>query len=293
MTKLPEHEVNALENGLIFLVRNVPAKKMYSLAWRYSQSLVNKRPKQERVAVTSYGFKIRGTLDDYLFRSIYFTGKYEQEIFNILDKLVDKTQLWMDLGSNIGYFSLYLAQKTKQVISLDANPNLIKLLDESAKLNNYPNIHLVNNAVSNVSGEKLEFYIAEKDLGRSSLLRYDDLKEVKKIETTTITVDEIVNNQNLSPFGMKIDIEGFEINALKGATELLRNKPPKVIVMELSQRPEVLAKPDEIISYLKQFGYTPYIIRGNSLQKLEKSSDVDQHLDPNAFFIHESFSAKI
>lgn len=285
--------VNALENGLIFLVRNLPAKKMYSLAWRYSQSLVNKNPQQKRIAVTSYGFKIRGTLDDYLFRSIYFTGKYEQEIFNILDKLVDKSQLWMDLGSNIGYFSLYLAQKADKVVSLDANPNLINLLDDSAKINNFSNVLLINHAVSNNSGEKLEFYIAEKDLGRSSLLRYDDLKDVKKIETTTITVDDIVRIHNLSPFGMKIDIEGFEINALKGATQLLTSKPPKVIVMELSQRPEVLATPEEIITYLKNYGYTPYIIRGTSLQKLDKSSDIDRHLDPNAFFIHESFSLKI
>ncbi len=281
-----------VESLLIFFVRSFKLKKIYSLAWRYSQSLVEQQPKQLRTARTVQNFLIQGELDDYLFRSIYFTGRYEEEIVRILKKIVRKDQVWFDLGSNIGFFSLYLAQNCKQVLSVDANPAMVDLLKKTQDLNDFKNMIILNNAVSDVSHRTVEFYVSEKDLGRSSMLRYDDIKEVKKITASTIIVDDIVENYKIYPFGIKIDIEGVELDALRGSSQLFKEHPPKVLVMELSQREEVKAQPDEIIRFLKDFQYTPYIIRGEELMKIGSSAELDRDLDPNAIFVHQSFDLK-
>ena len=121
-----------------------------------------------------------GQLQDYLFRSIYFKGTYEQEIFDILDKLVSKEQVWFDLGSNIGYYTMYFATKTRLVVAVDANPELTDLLAKTKDVNLFGNIHIINRAISDVSDEKVEFFVAVNDLGRSSMLKYDDISDLKK-----------------------------------------------------------------------------------------------------------------
>lgn len=282
-----------IEDLLILLVRKIEVKKCYSLAWKYSQWLVNRKKEQKRVARTRLGFFIQGNLDDYLFRSIYFTGKYEQEVISILDGLVRNNQTWIDLGSNIGFFSLYFAKNAKRVFSVDANPGLIELLEETRQLNKFNNMVLINHAVSDVSQQDVEFYISEQEPGRSSMLRYDDIPEVKKIKVTTITVDQIIEQYGVLPFGLKIDIEGLEICALRGARTLLSHSPPKVIVMELSQREGVLANPAEIISFLREFCYSPFIIRGKKLLRIQDAKDIDIEMDPNAFFVHESYVSSL
>ena len=88
---------------------------------------------------------------------------------------------------------------------------------------------------------------------------------------------------------MKIDIEGLEIKALKGAIKLLEKTPPKIIVMELSQRPGVLAQPTEIIDFLRVYKYTPYLIRDKKLVQISEENPLASDLDPNVFFMHESF----
>ena len=278
-----------IESLLISMTRLIPLKKTYSLAWRYSEALVKKNKNQPRIGKTIYGFSIMGQLQDYLFRSIYFKGTYEQEIFDILDKLVSRDQIWYDLGSNIGYYTMYFATKTKLVVAVDANPELTDLLAKTKEVNLLGNIHIVNRAISDLTDEKIEFFIAVNDLGRSSALKYDDISDLKKIETTTTTVDTLIANGEPSPFGMKIDIEGLEIKALRGAKNLLSKAPPKIIVMELSQRPGVLAQPSEIIDFLRDYKYTPYLIRDKKLVLISQEFHLTPDLDPNVFFMHDSF----
>lgn len=285
-----EHIIEFL---LISLIRLLPIKKAYSLAWRYSEALVKKNKRLPRIGKTIYGFSIMGELNDYLFRSIYFKGIYEQEIFDVLDQLVNKDQVWYDLGSNIGYYSLYFAKKTKHALSVDANPELTKLLAEATKLNKFENVTIINRAISDQPDQKVEFFIAVEDLGRSSMLKYNDITNTKKIETTTITVDGIIAAGNPLPFGMKIDIEGLEIHALNGSKNLIQNHPPKIIVMELSQRKEVLARPEEIINFLKQYNYTAYLIRGKKLRPISLKDKLDALIDPNVFFLHASYKTQV
>jgi FkbM family methyltransferase len=283
--------IRLLESVLIFLVRNVPLKGIYSIAWRLSQSVVLRRPAQARVATSRLGFQIQGELDDYLFRSIYFKGTYEPEIFAVLSKLVKKDQLWLDLGSNIGYFSLYFASRARKVISIDANPKMASLLTDTMQLNHFRNFEVLNRAVSDSSGKQIEFFISDADLGRSSAIQYADLPDTRKVTVETTTIDEVLGARSETAFGMKIDIEGLELFALRGGAGVLQKNPPKVIVMELSQREGIIASPQEIMNFLQNYGYVPHVIRSDQLLPVKAAIELDIHLDPNAFFLHQSFSS--
>lgn len=280
--------IKLTENILIFLIRRVKIKSFYSIAFRFTNLFVNSF-NSKRVAKTKYDFLLEGDLKDYTFRYIYFNGEYEQQTFDILDLIVKKDQVWLDLGSNIGYFSLYFASIAKQVISVDANPSLTKMVDEQSLLNNYSNMKSLNNAISNESGNQIEFFITPDDNARSSAILHNDMSDVVKISATTLSVDKLTRDLDIKPFGIKIDIEGIEILALKGAHDLLTNHPPKVILMELSQRQECMASPKELIKYLESYNYSPYIIRDNKLTFKKDDMDLSEELDPNGYFIHSSY----
>jgi FkbM family methyltransferase len=267
-------------------------KKVYSMAFRFTNLFINHNDGQ-RVAKTNYNFLLEGNLKDYTFRYIYFNGEYEQETFDILDLIVKKDQTWLDLGSNIGYFSLYFATKAKQVTSVDANPTLTKMVSDQSSVNSYSNVESLNYAISNESGKEVEFFITPDDNARSSLIKHNDMSEVIKISAETISIDKLSHQFSIKPFGIKVDIEGIEILALKGAHELLTNTPPKVILMELSQREECMASPNELIEYLKPYKYSAYIIRNNKLTLKTEDMSLSEELDPNGYFIHDSYLSEI
>jgi FkbM family methyltransferase len=173
---------------------------------------------------------------------------------------------------------------------------MVERIQASIVLNGAMNVHLVPQAVSNVSGQEISFYVPTGDghnSGRASAVKFDDLTStVKEVKVTTTNLDDYIERFDVKPDFMKIDIEGFEINAFRGMERTMRKHPPKLIISELSQLPGVLATPIEIITYLAGFDYLAYKIGGHGLEQYVTGTPADPK-DMNFAFIQKNVADEL
>tara|TARA_A100001037_G_C15096331_1_gene611649 strand:+ start:757 stop:1641 length:885 start_codon:yes stop_codon:yes gene_type:complete len=143
----------------------------------------------------------------------------------------------VDLGANIGYYSLILAKlvgKEGKVFSFEPVPKNFSKLEKNIKLNNYSNVIAENMAISNFNG-KTELFVSQKTIGGSTLYEPKQIKSHQNflpISVSTMTLDNYLKSkthiENID--FLKIDIEGSEVNALKGATNILKNPNLKILI---------------------------------------------------------------
>lgn len=138
----------------------------------------------------------------------------------------------MDIGSNIGYFSLFLCDKMKKVICIEPDKRSRKLLKKNIDLNNFSgSTEIYDFAMSNEIGDK-KIYIAKANSNLSTLCRRGLSKKdkYKSLKIKTRTIDSL----NLEELNfIKMDIEGYEVEVLSGGLETLDRTPNCKILMEV------------------------------------------------------------
>jgi FkbM family methyltransferase len=285
----------SLESGMVWLGHQAPGSRVVrSLCFHTGDQISIKDPAAVRTASTDFGSLLSVRLDEHIFRHIYFHGEYDPETSQLLQKLVKPGQIWLDVGGNVGFFTMLLSRgvgDTGRVYVFEPNPAMVERIHASLTLNRATNVELVPQAVSNESHHEISFYVPIGDghnSGRASAVKFEDLSSsVKEVKVSTTSLDDYLERSNVKPDFMKIDIEGFEINAFRGMERTMRNNPPKLIISELNQLPGVLATPIEIISYLTGFDYGPYIIETHGLKPYVIGTAVDPK-DMNFAFIQKN-----
>lgn len=134
-----------------------------------------------------------------------------------------KIQNFIDIGIGEGTKDLWRKYKNKRIICIDPLEESEILTKKILKGKNY-SFHKV--AVG--SKNKYKTLFVEKSIGRSTLLRVTNKnfegKPIKKVKVQVKTLDSIINKLNLKgKNGIKIDVEGYELEVLKGSTKTLKN----------------------------------------------------------------------
>lgn len=166
--------------------------------------------------------------------------------------------VFVDIGANIGKYSIVLGRQLKKgkVVSIEAERGNFETLKKNIGLNKLENIFPMNVACSNKEG-KLTFYIDPYSTGGHSL---KPLKENKKVEVDAKKLDSILKILKIKKVDLiKIDVEGAELEVLKGATSTLKKSHPKIIFEAWDNK-----RLDEIRNFLREFKY-----------KLNKIGDID------------------
>ena len=155
--------------------------------------------------------------------------------------IMHKNETFVDVGANIGYYSLKIAkeysEKGVNVIAIEAHPGNYNALCKNIELNDFKCITTINKAVSDHKG-KVKMYerVDTRNRVRSEFYSIfngfiHELNIVRPnadfIEIECDTLDNILGQKRVDV--MKIDIEGAEVSALEGATHTL-NKLHKIIV---------------------------------------------------------------
>ena len=160
----------------------------------------------------------------------------------------------IDIGVFQGTPELYAAFPQAQLLLVDASPFSWPVIDQILSVR--PG-HGAKMAVGSAGGE-LDFYSYTDAPGVSSFLLREEHTEFRRevIKIPIKTLDEIVAASGLAgPYGLKIDIEGFELEALRGATETL--KSTEFVLFE-SQIESIDPKPysqAEIFAFLEAAGF--------------------------------------
>ncbi len=161
-------------------------------------------------------------------------GEREPELLYILRKEIHKGMICMDLGANIGYVTLLMADEigpTGKIYAIEPDPANIELLTATMKLNNYNDrTTIFNIGASNKSGQ-MDFYV-----GKSSNLGGMAKTKNTKGAVLKVKVDTLTNfyKDRDVPELIKMDIEGHEVEVMEGMYELVKDKDFSCkIVMEL------------------------------------------------------------
>lgn len=136
---------------------------------------------------------------------------FKKEIYTATPLSIGVNDIVVDIGANVGIFSIFAAKKTSNfVYAYEPFPQSFENIKKNAKNNSLNNIKVFNQAVSSRIGEA-KLYIADQDSG-NLLFDYNLKGRLKKyIKVKTITLEKIFRSQKLSKIDfLKIDCEGSE-----------------------------------------------------------------------------------
>jgi len=198
------------------------------------------KPKGECIIDTIYDFKLKinPAIDNGVEKSLYYFGEYEKGTLYIIGELLEEGDCFVDIGANIGLMSIFAAQQVGEngsVIAFEPNPNTKKILQENIQLNDIQHVKVEELAVGSVSKNTKIYDALHINRGSASLIKPDVETDSYDIRQTTLS-EYFTPNQAIKL--IKIDIEGYELEALKGAEKVFAemDKPPMLIVEFSSQR---------------------------------------------------------
>ncbi len=161
-------------------------------------------------------------------------GNREPLICKEYRKLLHEGMVVYDIGANIGYYALQEASIVGDigcVYAIEPIPSNLKLLESNIYLNGYKNIKTYNLAV----GDK-DYKGFIKVSGMSNLSTmidksgYRQYKE--RLPVKVVSVDSFMKDKRL-PDVIRMDTEGYEVNIIKGMTELFESKRPLILFIEV------------------------------------------------------------
>jgi FkbM family methyltransferase len=210
-------------------------------------------------------FVIQGNkmfLDSIDSLGVFGKGVHEPLTTELIKKEIKKGDIVLDIGANIGYYTLIFAKlvgEEGKVYAFEPDPANFALLKKNVKINGYQNVILVDKAVSNKNG-KTKLYISEKSCG---LHRIYDIHDGRKfIEIESVRLDDYFKNYNGRIDWIKIDIEGAEWAAIQGMPLLLEKNKNLKIVTEFAPifLKEYGIQPEEYLKLLQKYGFRIYNI---------------------------------
>lgn len=187
-------------------------------------------------------------------------GSYEKEMTALILDNLSENDTFVDLGGNEGYFSILASEKVRQggkIYCIEPQQRLWNVILNNIQLNRCKNICLFPFAISDKEAT-IELTLSPDINTGSSTFAADARRSFWKKQTINAeTLDSLFYQKVNSIELIKIDIEGFELFALKGAEKLLKNKIIKKLIIEL--HPPQLAtlgqSIDDVEKYLLAFGY--------------------------------------
>lgn len=203
---------------------------------------------------------------DLIQREILAKGSYEPEVWQSLASFVRKEEVIWDVGAHIGSFSIRAALQpnVKEVHTFEPDPLQLKILKINLALNRGQ--YFVHSfALSDKEESRTLHHGPLTNTGLSSLVF--ETNQVS-FEVQCKTSDQLVFGEGLrAPTLMKIDVEGWEFQVLKGAKRLFREWPPRAIVLETGCQNSRNNANSELVHYLIDFGYQIYPLKRPSGQE--------------------------
>lgn len=214
---------------------------------------------------------------DHIQKSIFWYGAYEKDVSRVWQQLVNRDSVILDIGANIGYFSLLAAAKAKdgKVFSFEPVSFFRDCLQQNMALNAIENYEALSFAISN-KNEPTNFYLADgANLGMSGMRPPENFSG-RQEQIQTIVLDEWVENKALTAIDfIKLDIEGAEKKALDGMNKTLsRFRPVLLIEIIHSQLEQFGNSVKEIYDTLTSHDYIAYeIVDQKTIKQLFKRKE--------------------
>ena len=196
--------------------------------------------------------------------------RFEIEELRYLNEILPNDSVILDIGANIGLFSLVLASKSKNIkvhafepIQLNAD-----LISVSKQINHLHNI-TINQTCVGANDGFVEFSVST-DSAYSSMINSGRKQEAEKINCPICRLDNYVQGANIQKIDfIKIDVEGAEKLVLTGAHALLTHPVlrPYLLMFELYDLnlKQYATSVNDIVQLMNEYGYSAYYLSNNEL----------------------------
>ncbi len=184
---------------------------------------------------------------------------------NLIDwslKFCDKSKIFVDIGAHMGTYALSLAPYCKEVHAFECQRMTYYQLCAGIALNSLDNVYPYNFALGNNqdSGKQMKLKIISEDGGGSSICNLPINHHCLREEQVTIKNLDSFHLENVG--FLKIDVEGAEIDVLKGAQETLKRSGWPPFIFEAWPDTWYEKQKEELMYYIRSLGYTISTIHG-------------------------------
>jgi len=160
--------------------------------------------------------------------SVWYCGLYDYEEMSFLSHYLKPGNLFVDIGANIGAYSILAASVGAKVIAIEPIPSTFKNLERNILLNNFKDyVEVMNIAISN----KKKNLRLSSNVDALNHVLIDGESTQQSIEVRSDKLDDILNGR--VPQFLKIDVEGFETNVVESAEKTFANKGLLGVIIEL------------------------------------------------------------
>jgi FkbM family methyltransferase len=229
-------------------------------------------------------------VSEYVQAHLFVFGIFESETINFCKKAMKNGDFIFDIGANIGFHTLVfnsLVTPKGKVISFEPEDSNFNKLTNNISINNISNsISLIKKAASD-KNETLKLYLAkDNNLGAHSIFERDELSK-EFLEIPAIKIDDFVIENKIEKIDfIKIDVEGAEMQVIKGMTETIKRlKPTFIIEFNNFILEKIGSSSYELKNYIiSSFSYSAFKILPDG--NLISSNLSDKHDCDNVVFIH-------
>jgi len=216
---------------------------------------------------TIYNFDL--FVDPSCGQEIYDLGFYEVGTLHVIKNCIDNNDILIDVGASLGLISVFTSslKKKAKVLSFEPQKERFNLLSKNKALNNCSSMQIFNNGLGNENA----VLNLHTDLFSPSIVD-TEMSQGKSEPISILILDEVLEKQKISSVKfIKIDVEGFEFNVLKGASKLLASESAPILCIEYVVRFQNLNADGNIYNFISTINHYKVF-------QLEKSSNTISQL---------------
>lgn len=207
---------------------------------------------------TIFGSQVTGNTKDLIQSYLYYFGVWEPRITKWINDSLTDGDTFIDVGANIGYYSLLASKRVGsrgKVVAIEAAPWIYDIALKHLELNACNNVRALSVAASHEKGLVRIYPGSEDNIGNTTIVpREGNSFEIQALPICDILLEEEI----LSIRIIKIDVEGAELQVVKGMIPILpRLKKNAEILIE------ILTPQPEIFSIMYAHGYSAFVINSN------------------------------
>ena len=205
-----------------------------------------------------FGARVCGNTRDLIQRHLYFFGIWEPDISQWISATLRPGDGFIDIGANIGYYSLLAARKVGTsgvVVAIEASPPIYSTLAWHVRFNRRSNVRTVQ-AAAMAQRSIVRLFAGNPDnIGKTSTIP----RNGESVDVQGLPLSEILDENEIRRARIiKIDVEGAELHVLQGLLPLLDGMRPDLeIVMEVSPSlmPGAMDSAEQIFSIMRKHGF--------------------------------------
>jgi FkbM family methyltransferase len=232
--------------------------------------------------VPKYGYKVHCPLNKEDFTLM---SSNEDEIIRYFNP--KQGDIVIDVGAHIGKYTIIASKRigaNGKVIAIEAHPVNYEMLNRNIKLNGLTNVTTLNYAVYSKE-TKLKLFLPDEELGYtghhtimfnylSSKFSLKDKESEKFIQVNANTLDNLLQKNGMPQEvnWIKIDVEGAELEVLKGATNVLSKSNDITLLIEIHYFHDDNHHYKEIVDFLKYYNFKI------ELEKIYENGRQERHM---------------